>query len=218
MPDKFREQAVDEFDKWSEDYDRPGFFQRHLFIPTEDHIINDLKQTEKSDSAFRLIDIGCGTGKLIRRIAEAFPKATFVGCDVAPGMIRVATEKVSDKERIQFIVAEASQKLGFPDSSFDYVTCCHSFHHYPDQPGALREFARLLKPEGKLFFVDSDINCFWGDCMHRWIIGIYEKLQVKHYKAPKLRELFEENGFQVIRQDRRGKWVPWMMTVAVPKK
>ena len=70
MSEKFKEQAVDEFDSWSGTYDEEGFFQRHLFIPTEDHIINELSSLREPDSAFRMLDVGCGTGKLVWKTSE----------------------------------------------------------------------------------------------------------------------------------------------------
>jgi ubiquinone/menaquinone biosynthesis C-methylase UbiE len=215
MAEKFEAQALDEFEKWSQDYDRPGFFQRNLFIPTEDHIIAEMISLEKADSTFKLLDIGCGTGKLVLRLHQKFPMATLSGVDISPGMIKVAASKVPNKRNLSFQVGNASSGLPYPERHFDYVTCCHSFHHYPDQEAAVKEFVRLLKPGGKMLFVDGDINSVWGYVMHRIIIGTYEKYQVKHHRAAALKAFFEGHGLRVVRQDRRGSWVPWIMTVAI---
>jgi len=214
MSEKFKEQAVDQFDKWSEHYEKPGFFQRHLFTPTEDRLIEKLASGEASDAAFRLLDVGCGTGKLIRRIADRFANASYEGVDLAPGMIKFASEMTGDRENLSFQLGDASERLPFPDGEFDYVTCCHSYHHYPDQAAAAREFLRVLKPDGQLWLVDSDINRFWGDLLHRILIGAYEKFQVHHFKAPALKEFLEHEGLDVEAQERHGKYVPWMLTIA----
>lgn len=218
MSDKFKSQAVDEFDKWSQKYDEPGFFQRHLFIPTEEHILNELSSRETPESTFRMLDVGCGTGKLVRKVGDKFPKASLAGVDIAPGMIAVASEKTKGQDRFQFQVANAAERLPFDDASLDYVTCCHSFHHYPNQPAAAKEFLRLLKPTGRLLFVDSYINSFWGNAMHNFVIGTYEKFQVHHFRQEALIEFLQGVGFAIERQDIRGGWVPWMMTICLAKQ
>ncbi len=221
MSDRFREQAVNEFDKWSSKYDHPGFFQRNLFIPTQNHIIAEMLRIEKPDAAFSFLDIGCGTGTLVMRVHEKFPNARLAGVDLSEGMVKVASSKArpvfgaANNPNVSFCAGNASSRLPFSDGQFDYVACCHSFHHYPDQFSALKEFRRLLKPGGKILFVDSNINRVWGFVMHQIIIGTYEKFQVKHHWAGRLRRLFEQHGFRVERQDRRGLLVPWMMTLAV---
>ncbi|NOZ23963.1 MAG: class I SAM-dependent methyltransferase [Planctomycetes bacterium] len=216
MSETFKDQAVDEFDSWSDTYDEEGFFRRHLFIPTEDHIIKELLSLRKPDENFRMLDIGCATGKLLRKTGEKFAAASFEGVDIAPGMIKVASEKTQDDDRYHFQVGNAAEALPFDDDSFDYVSCCHSFHHYPDQESAAKEFLRLLKPDGKLLFVDSYINSVWGFMMHCVIIGTYEKFQVHHFKKNALKEFFENVGLKVERQDVVTGRVPWMMTVCVP--
>ncbi len=217
MSEKFKEQAIDQFEKWSDTYDEEGFFQRHLFIPTEDLIITELLSLRKPDEEFRMLDIGCGTGKLVFKAGEKFSAASFEGVDIAPGMVKAASEKTKENDRYQFQLGDAAETLPFDEGSFDYVSCCHSYHHYPDQESAAREFRRLLKPGGKLLFVDSYINSVWGYTMHCIIIGAYEKFQVNHFKMDALKDLFETVGLEVERQHITKGWVPWMMTVCVPK-
>jgi ubiquinone/menaquinone biosynthesis C-methylase UbiE len=218
MAERFRKQALREFDKWSKGYDRPGFFQRNLFIPTQDCIVAEMERRETAETSFAFLDIGCGTGTLVMRLHEEFPKATMVGADISPGMIEVATAKAAGTPGVSFQVGNASTGLSFPDSHFEYVSCCHSFHHYHDQAFAVREFRRLLKPNGKLLFVDSDINSIWGFLMHCCIIGTYEKFGVWHRWSRGLRNFFERHGLRVDRQERRGGCVPWLLTVAVAAK
>ncbi|MEW6354936.1 MAG: class I SAM-dependent methyltransferase [Planctomycetota bacterium] len=216
MSEKFKKQAVNEFDRWSETYDEEGFFQRHLFIPTEDHIIRELLSLRKPDEAFHMLDVGCGTGKLLRKTSEKFAKASLFGVDITPGMIQVAQKNTDGRDQFHFQVANAAERLPFDDASFDYLTCCHSFHHYPDQAAAAKEFRRVLKPDGKLIFVDSYINSAWGFFMHCVVIQTYEKFQVHHFCKNKLKVFFEGLGFAVERQDVAKGMVPWMMTVCRP--
>lgn len=209
-------QALKEFEKWSKEYDHVGFFQRNLFIPTHEHIIAEMEKLEKPDSTFTLLDIGCGTGTLLMRLHAKFPRAKMHGIDIARGMIEVATGKAAGNPQLNFQVGNACQGLPYPNAHFEYLTCCHSFHHYPDQHAALREFRRVLKPGGKLFFVDSDVNRIWGWIMHWVIIGIYERFRVHHLRIAEVKEYFEAAGLRIERHERCGWKVPWMMTVATP--
>ena len=217
MPEKFKEQAVDEFDSWSGTYDEEGFFQRHLFIPTEDHIIKEILSLRKPEESFRMLDIGCGTGKLLRKTGEKFANASFTGIDITPGMIKMAQDATDGQDRFQFQIGDASKRLPFDDASFDYVSCCHSFHHYPDQSTAAKEFRRVLKPGGKLFFVDSLISSVWGFIMHCVIIQTYEKFQTHHFWKGELIGFFDEADLTVERQDEARGIVPWLLTICTPK-
>jgi len=101
----------------------------------------------------RVLDIGCGTGYLLRLLARQWPQASeLAGIDPAPSMIEAAEDSARD-ERMQFSVG-AAERLPYPDSSFDLVVSTTSFDHWSDQQAGLRECARVLVPGGRLMLVD----------------------------------------------------------------
>jgi ubiquinone/menaquinone biosynthesis C-methylase UbiE len=101
----------------------------------------------------RVLDIGCGTGYLLRLLASQWPQASeLAGIDPAPAMIEAAEISASD-ERLRFSIGTAEQ-LPYPDSSFDFVVSTTSFDHWSDQQAGLRECARVLVPGGRLVLVD----------------------------------------------------------------
>jgi ubiquinone/menaquinone biosynthesis C-methylase UbiE len=102
----------------------------------------------------RVLDVGCGTGYLLRSLAKRYLNADeLAGIDPAPSMIEVATGPVDDN-RMRFSAARA-EHLPFPDGEFDLVVSTTSFDHWSDQQAGLRECARVLMPRGRLVLVDQ---------------------------------------------------------------
>jgi ubiquinone/menaquinone biosynthesis C-methylase UbiE len=101
----------------------------------------------------RVLDVGCGTGYLLRLLARRYPEAAeLAGIDPAPSMIAAAERAASDK-RLRFMAGTA-ERLPFPDGGFDLVVSTTSFDHWADQGAGLRECARVLAPGGHLVLAD----------------------------------------------------------------
>jgi ubiquinone/menaquinone biosynthesis C-methylase UbiE len=102
----------------------------------------------------RVLDVGCGTGYLLRLIAQRSPGASeLAGLDPAPAMIDFARAGNHD-ERVKFSPGVA-EHLPASDSTFDLVLSTTSFDHWSDQRAGLRECARVLRPSGRLVLVDQ---------------------------------------------------------------
>jgi ubiquinone/menaquinone biosynthesis C-methylase UbiE len=99
-----------------------------------------------------LLDIGCGTGAASR--AASAVADLVVGVDLAPEMIRWATELATGVQNVRFVIAD-SEQLPFDDGAFTAVLCSNSFHHYPDPLRAVREMGRVLASGGRLVIGDA---------------------------------------------------------------
>jgi len=106
----------------------------------------------------RVLDVGCGTGLVLRAVAARLPGAeVLAGVDAAAAMIEVARARAAGDpvsgSRLSFEQGMAEQ-LPFPDESFDLVVSAVSFHHWNDQAAGLAECHRVLAPGGRLVLTD----------------------------------------------------------------
>lgn len=97
-----------------------------------------------------ILDVGCGTGFLLRLAAERFPTATRAGVDAAERMIEVA----APADPTARLILAPAERLPFDDGQFDLVVSTNSFHHWPNQPAGIAEIGRVLAPGGALVLVD----------------------------------------------------------------
>ena len=92
----------------------------------------------------RAIDVGCGTGRWTGRLGA-------IGVDASPSMLAVAASKHGLRGRLA--VGDAAA-LPVASGVADLVLCALTFGHIRDQAGAMREFARVLRPGGTLIVSD----------------------------------------------------------------
>jgi SAM-dependent methyltransferase len=103
-----------------------------------------------------LLDIACGSGGPALRIA-ATTGCSVTGVDVHEQAIATANSLAAERDltgRAQFQVADATASLPFADASFDAITCIDAINHMPNRPRVLGDWARLLKPGGRMLFTD----------------------------------------------------------------
>ena len=101
----------------------------------------------------RILDVGCGTGYLLRQFAARRPRAVeLAGLDPASAMIGAARAAAPDG-RLRWLQGTA-EELPFPGGSFDLVVSTTSFDHWVDQQVGLAQCARVLAPGGWLVLAD----------------------------------------------------------------
>jgi SAM-dependent methyltransferase len=106
-----------------------------------------------------LLDVACGAGGPALRIA-ATTGCSVVGIDVHEQAIATANSLAAQRglaERAKFRVINATGRLPFLDSTFDAIICIDAINHFPDRTLVIAEWARLLKPGGRLLFTDPII-------------------------------------------------------------
>ncbi len=144
------ERDVGRFSDWGSSYDE-HWLQPRFFGPVQQATLR--RATLLVPKPRRVLDVGCGTGALLRQAREYFPESELVGVDPARGMIATARQRWNGGQTPEFINA-AAEHLPLADESFDLVMSTISFHHWHDQQAGIREIRRVLAPEGKLLLAD----------------------------------------------------------------
>jgi ubiquinone/menaquinone biosynthesis C-methylase UbiE len=144
------ERDIAHFDRWAPSYDR-GPAQWLFFRPVYRRTL--ALAARLVPAPLRVLDVGCGTGALLRLAAERLPDAEFVGADASEVMLAHARAANPAPERVTFVHARA-ESLPFPTGDFDLVMSTISFHHWGDQVRGLEEIARVLRPGGRLVLAD----------------------------------------------------------------
>lgn len=198
--------SSERFDSWSGSYEN-SFTWRHFFEPVHEMLAQRLGDVTGSS----IVDVGCGTGGLLRRLASCGAER-LTGVDESPGMLEVARAHSGEMAGLEFMEASA-ESLPPGDGEFDVALSCIAFHHFPDPGGALQEMRRVLKPGGRLLICDM---C--GEGLLSRMMLLYGRLIAtdRHYYDRKsLAALARVAGFDVA-----GTWIinrfpPAMLLTAV---
>jgi ubiquinone/menaquinone biosynthesis C-methylase UbiE len=104
----------------------------------------------------RLLDIACGTGRLLGFVAHAWPGMRLSGLDLSPTYLGHARRHIGASKRLKWLEG-AAERLPFADASLDIVTAVFLFHELPKKVRAevAAEMARVLKPGGRAIVIDS---------------------------------------------------------------
>ena len=104
----------------------------------------------------RILDVACGTGRLLSMLGAALPQASFTGVDLSPHYISHTRRALPESLDVSLLV-ENGEALPFEDGRFDAVTCLYLFHELPRDVGqrVLAELSRVVRPGGLVVLGDS---------------------------------------------------------------
>lgn len=165
-------------------------------------------------AASRVLDVGCGTGELLRRVRANVPDAVLAGLDPVPEMLDVAREKLSGRDDLRVGYAD---RLPWNAGTFDVVVSCNMFHYISEPLTALREMARVLRPTGALVLTD-----WCDDYIACRICNLYLRLTnrafYKTYRQAECLELLKVAGYEIQSFERyKISWL-WGLMTAVARR
>jgi ubiquinone/menaquinone biosynthesis C-methylase UbiE len=171
--------------------------QSYFFDRVQRRVLNLAK--EKCNPEV-ILDVGCGTGRLLRKAKQQWPKAHLIGVDAADKMIQQATQLFPEAE---FHVAMA-EALPLLDASVDLALSTLSFHHWSDQTKGISEIARVLRPQGLFLLADIIIP--------RWMLVF-----VRHFRynnPGRIGNMFTQAGLIVEMQQQPLRWSRVLLVTA----
>jgi ubiquinone/menaquinone biosynthesis C-methylase UbiE len=162
------------FDEWSKTYEH-SFMQWLIFDRVHRGV---LKRIPPGFSPLGVLDIGCGTGRLLRKMHDRWPTASLVGIDTSEGMVAKARKLTPDAT----IYQASAEHIPLEDASISLATSTMSFHHWTDHALGVREITRVLARGG--IFILADTNIGHGHPLSR----------------PQVRRLFAAAGLSILSQ------------------
>jgi SAM-dependent methyltransferase len=130
------------YNKWSETYDTTG----NPLVALEDHVLHDLLGPI---AGLRVVDLGCGTGRNVRKLFDW--GATVTGVDFSEGMLQKARAAVRGAD---FVQHDLNKRLPFADDSFDLVLSSLVIEHIQNLTPLFIEMGRICAKGGRIVISD----------------------------------------------------------------
>jgi len=185
------EQLRNEFNRWAESGRGEGMERDHLPIVLPMLEMMSLQPDEN------VLDIGCGSGWLVRLIASYVNEGRVVGIDVSDEMIRLARRATVDLPNV-FCAVGSVDEIPWQPNFFTRVVSVESAYYWPDPARGLREIFRVTAERGSAWIL---INYYRDNphC-HQW--GDLLRIPAKLLSAEEWSTLFRDAGFTDVIHER----------------
>ena len=146
--------------------------------------------TVSFDKPFTFLDVGCGNGWVVRKIAKEENCKKAIGIDVSKKMIVQAKKKIENSKEEFFSTDVESWKYR---GKFDVIFSMEALYYANSIEAALEKIFKLLKPGGQFFcgtdfYTDNKATSRWADMM---------KLKMHLFSKKEWKNLFQDVGFEV---------------------
>jgi ubiquinone/menaquinone biosynthesis C-methylase UbiE len=160
----------------------------------------------------RVLDVGCGTGRLAAALAERYGCKVW-GVDLSPEMLEVARRRLPPTARVKLAPAE---ELPFRDGWFERVTMTLVYHHL-DPPRALAEARRVLVSGGRLGMLTFDPSQIERYYLNEYFPSLRTIDLARFRPVDELEVELAEAGFAQVRSVRRDERIAISRTDALER-
>ncbi len=161
------------------------------------------------DRGDAILDVGCGGGRTIQKLAARAPEGRVTGIDHSAASVAASSdtnaEAIADG-RVHIHLGSVAA-MPFPDRAFDLVTAVETHYYWPDLPANMREVLRVLKPGGRVVVIaETSREGLLG--------GLYavpmRLLRAAHLSDAEHRDLLTQAGFADVVTGRKISWIAAM--------
>lgn len=165
-----------------------------------------------------VLEIGTGTGATYRFLPDATRLSSMIGVDLSKGMLEQAREAASSAGQCVRLAQMNAEALAFPDATFDTVTTSLTLCTIPDPARALREMARVCKPEGRIVLLEHvrAPNPILAR-LQKWLTPMQERHLGCHLDRPTDR-LVRELGFPIEQEKTRFFGIFHLIVAQLPER
>ncbi len=155
-----------------------------------------------------ILDVGCGGGSTVRKLAALAPDGKVIGVDYSAASVAVSRETNAEgiaAGRVQ-IEQGSVAALPFSDGTFDVVTAIETHYYWPDLPANVRELLRVLRPGGTFALI---AETYRGGPLRLIYSMVMPLLRAAYLSDEEHRDLLTQAGFiEVATMHRPGKnWI-----------
>jgi len=180
-----------EFNRWAEAGRGDGMEQDHLPITLP---VLDKMRLAPTDN---VLDVGCGSGWLSRRLGEMVPEGRVVGMDISDEMIRIARRNSVDQHNLLFVTGEVAE-VPWEPNFFTHAISIESAYYWPNPAAGAKEIHRVLRPGGTAWIL---IN-YYRDNLHCHQWGALLAVPTQLLSAEEWCDLFRQAGFAQVAHER----------------
>jgi len=157
---------------------------------------------------FSVLDVGCGGGRTVRKLAAAAPQGHVYGIDYSAESVAASRGENAEamrQGRVEIHQAPVS-RLPFPERMFDLVTAVETHYYWPDLAADVREIIRVMKPGATFLVIAESYKRSGEELVERAAMGL---LRAKQLSAEGHREWLAGGGLADVEvwEDRARGWL-----------
>lgn len=157
---------------------------------------------------FTILDVGCGGGRTIRKLAAAASSGKVYGIDYSAASVAAARRtnaRLIEQHRVEIQQGSVSQ-LPFPESMFDLVSAVETHYYWPNLVADLREIRRVLKPDGQFVLIAETYKGSRFDALHQRAMAL---LGATYLTVDEHRQQLIAAGFTdvTVLEERAKSWI-----------
>lgn len=161
------------------------------------------------EPAFTILDVGCGGGRTIERLASMAPLGRVNGIDYSDESVAVARETnqhAIQQGRVDVQLGTVSQ-LPYPDETFDLVTAVETHYYWPDLAHDVAEVKRVLEPGGRFVIIAETYRGRRNDWAYRPTMTLL--LRAAYLTPEEHKQLLVQAGYEDVQvfEERAEGWV-----------